>query len=151
MRLETRAVHAGSGIDPGTGAVTPAIQLSVTFERDAGGGYPRGFLYGRNGNPNRDELERCLADLEGGEAAAAFASGTGAVMGVVQALSPGDHLIAPTDVYQGTARLLREIMMPWGVEVSFVEWTPDKLLRHVVYLGEREDKPAINVRRDRPT
>ena len=70
-----------------------------------------------------DELERCLADLEGGEAAAAFASGTGAVMGVVQALSPGDHLIAPTDVYQGTARLLREIMMDWGVEVSFVDMT----------------------------
>jgi cystathionine gamma-synthase len=123
MRLETRAVHAGSAIDPATGAVTPGIQLSVTFERDADGGYPRGFLYGRNGNPNRDELERCLADLEGGEAAAAFASGTGAVMGVVQALSPGDHLIAPTDVYQGTARLLREIMMPWGVEVSFVDMT----------------------------
>jgi len=36
------------------------------------------------------------------------------------------------------------------VEVSFVEWTPDGLLRHVVYLGEREDKPAIDVRRDRP-
>jgi ATP-dependent DNA ligase len=36
------------------------------------------------------------------------------------------------------------------VEVSFVEWTPDGLLRHVVYLGEREDKPAIEVRRDRP-
>ena len=36
------------------------------------------------------------------------------------------------------------------VEVSFVEWTPDGLLRHVVYLGEREDKPAIEVRRDSP-
>ena len=37
------------------------------------------------------------------------------------------------------------------VEVSYVEWTPDGLLRHVVYLGEREDKPAIEVRRDRPS
>ena len=36
------------------------------------------------------------------------------------------------------------------VEVSYIEWTPDGLLRHVVYLGEREDKPAIDVRRDRP-
>ena len=36
------------------------------------------------------------------------------------------------------------------VEVSYVEWTPDGLLRHVVYLGEREDKPAIDVQRDRP-
>jgi glucosamine--fructose-6-phosphate aminotransferase (isomerizing) len=90
MRLETRAVHAGTTIDPATGVVTPPIQVAVTFERDADGGYPRGFLYGRNANPNRNELERCLADLEGGEAAAAFASGTGAIMAVVQALSPGD-------------------------------------------------------------
>jgi ATP-dependent DNA ligase len=36
------------------------------------------------------------------------------------------------------------------VEVSYAEWTADGLLRHVVYLGEREDKPAIEVRRDRP-
>jgi bifunctional non-homologous end joining protein LigD len=36
------------------------------------------------------------------------------------------------------------------VEVSYVEWTPDGLLRHVVYLGEREDKPAIEVRRSPP-
>jgi cystathionine gamma-synthase len=123
MRLETRAVHAGTTIDPATGAVTPPIQLSVTFERDADGGYPRGFLYGRNGNPNREELERCLADLEGGEEAAAFASGTGAIMAVVQALAPGDHLIAPSDIYQGSARLLRELIMPWGLDVSFVDMT----------------------------
>jgi ATP-dependent DNA ligase len=36
------------------------------------------------------------------------------------------------------------------VEVSYVEWTPDGLLRHVVYLGEREDKPTSDVRRDSP-
>jgi cystathionine gamma-synthase len=121
MRLETRAVHAGGVVDPATGAVVPPIQLSVTFERDADGGYARGFLYGRNGNPNRETLERCLAELEGGEDAAAFASGTAAIMGVAQTLSPGDHLIAPTDVYQGTARLLRELVMPWGIDVSFVD------------------------------
>ena len=36
------------------------------------------------------------------------------------------------------------------VEVSYVEWTPDGLLRHVVYLGEREDKLATEVRRTPP-
>ena len=36
------------------------------------------------------------------------------------------------------------------VEVSYAEWTPEGLLRHVVYLGEREDKPAIEVRRSPP-
>jgi cystathionine gamma-synthase len=103
--------------------VTPPIHLSVTFERDADGSYPRGFLYARNSNPNREGLERCMAELEGGEAAAAFASGTAAIMAVVQALSPGDHLIAPNDVYQGTVRLLRELMMPWGLEVTFLDMT----------------------------
>jgi len=132
MRFETQAVHAGGVVDPATGAVVPPIQLSVTFERDADGGYSRGFLYARNGNPNRETLERCLAELEGGEDAAAFASGTAAIMGVVQALSPGDHLIAPTDVYQGTARLLRELAMPWGLDVSFVDMTdPDVVARAV--------------------
>src|SRR3981081_1790333 len=80
MKLETRAVHAGTVIDPATGAVVSPSQLSVTFERDPDGGYSRGFLYGRNGNPNREALERCIADLEGGEDAAAFASGTAAIM-----------------------------------------------------------------------
>ena len=123
MRLETRAVHVGTSIDPATGAVTPPIQLSVTFERDTDGSYPRGFLYARNGNPTREALERCLADLEGGADAAAFASGTAAIMAVLHALAPGDHVVAPTDVYQGTARLMRELMVPWGLEISFVDMT----------------------------
>jgi len=78
MRIETVAVHAGAHVDPGTGAVTPAIHPSTTFERDADGSYPRGFLYSRNSNPNRSALEECLAALEGGEAAAAFASASAA-------------------------------------------------------------------------
>ena len=63
---------------------------STTFERDVDGGYARGHLYARNSNPNRDALEHCLADLEGGLAAAAFGSGTAATMAVFQALAPGD-------------------------------------------------------------
>ena len=71
-KFETLAVHAGHAVDVGTGAVTEAIQLSTTFERDADGGYSRGFLYSRNHNPNRNGLEAALAALEGGAASAAF-------------------------------------------------------------------------------
>src|SRR2546425_979698 len=71
MRLETLAVHAGRRVDPTTGAVTPAIHPSTTFAREPDGSYPRGFLYTRNANPNRNALEECLAALEGGEAAGA--------------------------------------------------------------------------------
>ena len=77
MKIETLAVHAGHTIDPTTGAVTPPIHLSTTFERDVDGSYPHGFMYARNSNPNRDALERGVAALEGGAAAAAFASGIG--------------------------------------------------------------------------
>lgn len=123
MRIETLAVHAGHTIDPGTGAVTPPIHLSTTFEREADGSFPRGYLYARNNNPNRMALEECLCALEGGAAAAAFASGSAATMSVFQALLPGDHVIAPVDAYQGTSRLLREVFAPWGLETTFVDMT----------------------------
>lgn len=123
MRIETLAVHAGHAIDPSTGAVTPPIHLSTTFEREADGSYPRGYIYVRNNNPNRMALEECLCALEGGAAAAAFASGSAATMSVFQALSPGDHVIAPTDAYHGTSRLLREVFAPWGLETTFVDMT----------------------------
>jgi cystathionine gamma-synthase len=123
MRLETRAVHAGKDIDPTTGAVALAIHPSTTFERDTDGGYPRGDLYARNVNPNRQALERCLADLEGGAAAAAFASGTAATAAVLGSLAPGDHVLAPLDVYHGTTRLLREHMARWGLQATFVDMT----------------------------
>ena len=123
MRIETLAVHAGHEVDPATGAVTPPIHLSTTFERGVDGRYPRGYSYSRTANPNRGALEKCLAALEGGAAAATFSSGSAATMTLFQALAPGDHVIAPADVYHGTARLLREVLAPWGLETSFVDMT----------------------------
>ncbi len=121
MRIETLAVHAGREVEPGVGAVTPPIHLSTTFAREADGSYPRGYSYSRTNNPNREALEKCLASLEGGAEAAAFSSGSAATMALFQALSPGDHVIAPNDVYHGTARLLREIFVLWGLQASFVD------------------------------
>ena len=123
MRIETLAVHAGQAVDPATGAVGTPLHLATTFERAADGSYPRGYLYARNANPTRDALERCVAALEGGEAAAAFASGMAATMAVFHSLAPGDHVIAPRDVYHGTARALRELLAPWGLETTFVDTT----------------------------
>ena len=132
MRIETLAVHAGRKVDPDTGAVTPPVHLSTTFERDPDGTYPRGYLYGRDGNPNRAALEECLRELEGGAACAAFSSGSAATEAVLLALSPGDHVVAPRDVYHGTARLMREIMVPWGMKVTFVDMgEPDRLAEAV--------------------
>jgi cystathionine gamma-synthase len=123
MRIETLAVHAGHEVDPATAAVTPPIHLSTTFEREADGSFRKGFIYARDGNPNRDALERCLAELEGGEDAVAFSSGSGATFAALHALSPGAHVIAPDDAYYGTRRLVRDIMGRWGLEASFVDMT----------------------------
>src|SRR5215813_12882405 len=121
MKIETVAVHAGHEVDPATGAVAAPIYLSTTFERDIEGTYSRGFMYTRNDNPNRKTLERGVSMLEGGEAAAAFASGMGATMSILQALSPGDHVLAHIDAYYGTSRLIREIFVRWGLDVDFVD------------------------------
>lgn len=123
MRPETVAVHAGRRVDPATGAVAQPIHMTTTFERDPDGSFPRGHLYARNSNPTRAALEQCLSDLEGGAAGAAFGSGSAATAAVFQALAPGDHVIAPSDAYHGTRRLLRETFGPWGLETSFVDMT----------------------------
>jgi cystathionine gamma-synthase len=123
MRIETLAVHAGHAIDAAPGAVAAPIHLSTTFQRDPEGGYPHGYSYGRSGNPTRRALEEALAALEGGEDAAAFGSGLAAGSAVLQALAPGDHVVAPADIYHGMTKLLREIFTRWGLKVSFVDMT----------------------------
>ncbi len=130
MRIETIAVHAGHAVDPATGAVTPPIVLSSTFERDPDGGYRTGHVYTRTSNPNRAAVEQALAELEGGAAAIAYSSGSAATLAIFQALAPGDHVVAPNDAYFGTLRQLREIFAPWGLEADVVDMTdPDAVQR----------------------
>lgn len=130
MHIETIAVHAGHEVDPATAAVTPPIHLSTTFEREADGSYRAGYVYTRSANPNRASLERCLAALEGGAAAACFASGSAATLAVLHALEPGAHVVAPNDAYYGTAKLLDELFARWGLATTFVDMTnPDAVMR----------------------
>jgi cystathionine gamma-synthase len=119
--MESACVHAGRRRDTATGAVSPPLYLSTTFVRDGDGGYARGYNYSRSGNPNRSELEACLAELEGGASALAFASGVAAAGALFQALKPGDHVICTQDAYHGVLRLLREVMQPWQLQVSLVD------------------------------
>ncbi len=120
-RIETVAVHAGNEIDASTGAVSPPIHLSTTFQRDVEGTYTRGFMYSRNENPNRNALERGVAALEGGAGTAAFGSGMAAAMALFQALNPGDHILAHADAYYGMIRLLRDVFVRWKLEVDLID------------------------------
>jgi len=83
MHLETRAVHAGTEVDPHSGAVVEPITLSATFERDPDGGHRRGYHYSKAGNPNLRSLERAVAALEAGPEAVAYASGSAAIAAIL--------------------------------------------------------------------
>lgn len=151
MKIETKAIHAGRRIDPASGAVTPPIHLSSTFERQPDGSYPTGYEYSRDRNPNRNALEQCVAALEGGPDAAAFSSGSAATMTIFQVLSPGDHVIAPDDLYFGVRQQLRDTFAPWGLEVTFVDMTDISQTQKAVHhntkliLAETPSNPQIRV------
>ncbi|KHL10959.1 cystathionine gamma-synthase [Mumia flava] len=114
--FETRAIHAGQEPDPRTGAVVPAIYATSTYKQDGVGGLREGYEYSRSANPTRTALEECLASLEGGPAALAFASGLAAEDTLLRALtSPGDHVVIPDDAYGGTFRLFDKVETRWGL------------------------------------
>lgn len=121
--LETLAVHAGTEVDPATGAVTPPIHLSTTFERAPDGGYPHGHVYTRSGNPNRSALESALATLQGGVEAAAFASGSAAASAVLRSLRPGERVLLPRELYHGIRKLVDGALRPQGLGAETVDLT----------------------------
>jgi cystathionine gamma-synthase len=131
MKIETLSVHAGRKVDPNTKAVTPPIYLSTTYERETDGEYPKGYNYSRNSNPNRESLEECLAELEGGAEGMAFSSGSAAAMSIFQTLLPGDHVIATDDIYHGTRKLLKRFEA-WNITSTFVDMTKPEEVKKAI-------------------
>ncbi len=117
----TRAVHAGQGPDPATGAVVQPIHMATTFAQDGVGNLRAGFEYGRSNNPTRAALEECLAALEGSRHALAFASGLAASTTVMLLFDPGDHIVYMEDVYGGTFRLFDKVMRRYGLTFTAVD------------------------------
>ncbi len=132
MKIETIAVRVGRDIEAATGEVAPAVHLSTTYERDLDGEFSRGYSYIRPDNPGRRALEQCIAALEGGSDATAYASGSGASLAVFSLLRPGDHVLAPIEVYHGTAKQLRDIIGPMGVSCSFIDMTKNEVVRNAL-------------------
>lgn len=117
MHFRTRAIHVGQHRDPATGAVVPPIHLASTFVQPGSGEWGE-FDYTRSGNPTRKALEQTLANLEGGVGALAYSSGMAAIHGAAMLLSTGDHVVAGSDIYGGTYRLLHKILNRAGITVS---------------------------------
>jgi cystathionine gamma-lyase len=127
--LATRVIHAGQSPDPSTGAIMPPIYATSTFVQQSPGVH-KGLDYGRSHNPTRWALERCLADLEGGAQAFAFASGLAAISTVLEIADSGSHIIAGDDMYGGTFRLFERVRRrSAGLDFSYVDLTnPENLL-----------------------
>ena len=121
--LNTLCVRAAHAPDAATGAVAQPIYLTTTFERDADGAYSRGYRYSREGSPNRVALESCVASLEGGIGAVAFASGLAANMAVLELLRAGDRVAAPLEAYYGTLKQLREHARARGAAADFANFS----------------------------
>ena len=121
MKFETKAIHAGQDPDPLTGAVVPPIYQTSTYKQDGVGGTRGGYEYSRTANPTRAALEECLAALENGGRAFAFASGMAAEDCLLRVLCrPGDRVLIPADAYGGTFRLFDKVLNRWGVSYETV-------------------------------
>ncbi len=104
--------------DSNAGAVSVPITLSTNFEREADGSYQHGYIYSRLDNPNRQQLEKSMCELESGHVAIAFSSGMAATSAIFQTLEPGDHVLLPDDAYYSTKDLMVELFGKWGINMS---------------------------------
>ncbi len=129
QHLATRVIHGGQSPDPSTGAIMPPIYATSTFVQESPGVH-KGLDYGRSHNPTRWALERCVADLEGGSQAFAFASGLAAISTVLELADAGSHIIAGDDMYGGTYRLFERVRRrSAGHDFTYVDLTnPENLL-----------------------
>jgi cystathionine gamma-synthase len=119
MDIRTICVHGCGKRYDSTGAVAVPIYASATFAHP-GVGQSTGFDYSRSLNPTREHLEITMAALEGGSHAMAFSTGMAAVAALMELFSPGDHIVAPDDLYGGTYRLFAQISHKNGVAFSHV-------------------------------
>jgi cystathionine gamma-synthase len=123
LNPETIAAQGLGWIDAETGAVVPPIHSATTYARDEGYELIGGRSYARPDNPTVEQPEQLLAALEGGEAAALFASGMASAVTLFQSLAPGDHVVAPRSMYWGLRDWLTGEGRRWGLSIDLVDST----------------------------
>lgn len=112
--INTALIHGGISMDERTGAVNVPIYQTSTYKQD-GLGKMRGYEYSRTGNPTREALEALIAELEGGVAGFAFASGMAATTAVLSLFEKGDRVLISSNVYGGTFRVLDKVFNNFGI------------------------------------
>ncbi len=150
MKFETIAIHAGERPDNKCGAISvPIYQTSTFVFEDIG--KTRGYDYSRTANPTRKVLEDTIAQLEGGKAGFAFATGMAAEATVMHLLKAGDHIIATDDVYGGTYRLFEAVMSKFGLEFTFLRMNNSETIKKAIRQNtkmlwlETPSNPLLNI------
>ncbi len=118
---DTLLIHGGIDGDAATGAVSVPIYQTSTYRQKALGELTSKYEYSRTANPTRDALEALIAELEGGAAGFAFASGMAATTAVLFLFRSGDKLLLSSNVYGGTFRVLDRIFRPFGLSYEIVD------------------------------
>ena len=150
MRFETLVIHAGDRPDKTFGAVSVPIYQTSTFAFEDFG-KTRGYDYSRTANPTRKVLEDTIAQLEGGKAGFAFATGMAAETTVAHLLKAGDHIISGDDVYGGTYRLFQNVMSDLGIEVTFLRLDSKQAIERAIKPNTRmiwtetPSNPLLNI------
>jgi len=150
MRFETKAIHAGDRPDARFGAVSVPIYQTSTFAFEDVG-KTRGYDYSRTANPTRKVLEDTIAQLEGGKAGFAFATGMAAETTVIHLLKAGDHIVCGDDVYGGTYRLFQNVMQNFGLDFTFVRMNGRKAIENAIKPNTRmvwletPSNPLLNI------
>jgi cystathionine gamma-synthase len=132
MRIETLAIHAGGEPDKETGALTPPIHMATTFQHGPAGERVAGFEYLREANPTQSRLEECLAAMEQGETALAFASGMAAMNGLLECLPTACEILIPQDCYGGLRTLGEEFLPERGVHTRAVNMCDADAVRDAI-------------------
>ena len=134
--LESRLPHACHYIDPVSGGISPPLQFSTTYARDAEYEYLSDYSYSRSGNPSWEVLEQVCAELDGGAEAKCFASGMAAVCAFFETVNSGEHVVAPRVMYHGSQDWLRRISEKRAIGLSFFDAGDIEKLREAVQPGK---------------
>jgi cystathionine beta-lyase/cystathionine gamma-synthase len=120
LNFSTKAIHVGQEPNEQTGAVTVPLYQTSTYAQEEIGKH-KGWEYARTQNPTRSRWEQCLASMEGGVAAYAFASGMAAIDATLRLLSSGDHVLMAEDMYGGTFRLAERVLSRFGLKFTYID------------------------------
>ncbi len=128
MDAKTLAIHAGYDKDSQLTMAVPLYQTTAFEFKSTEHGADLfalrqlGNIYTRLSNPTTDVLEKRFAQVEGGNAALATASGMSAIFyAIVNVCEPGDNIIAADKLYGGTYNQFVHTLKRFGIEVRFFD------------------------------